>query len=165
MWSTLWRTPCAAALFNNAPDLAAAIRKLIDENDGFKKEIENVAKEKAAAFKQALLDEAKDINCIRTVVLRKSCDPAMLKNAAFMLQKEAENLAVIAAYEFEGKPQLLVMYSPDLVAKGHNAGNDVRTAAKAILGGGGGQPGLATAGGKNAAGLDEATEILLGNIK
>ena len=155
----------AKALFNNAPDLAAAIRKLIDENDGFKKEIENVAKEKAAAFKQALLDEAKDINGIRTVVLRKSCDPAMLKNAAFMLQKEAENLAVIAAYEFEGKPQLLVMYSPDLVAKGHNAGNDVRTAAKAILGGGGGQPGLATAGGKNAAGLDEATEILLGNIK
>ena len=155
----------ARALFNNAPDLALAIRKLIDENDGFRKEIENVAKEKAAAFKQVLLDEAKDINGIRTVVLRKSGDPAMLKNAAFMLQKEAENLAVLAAYEFDGKPQLLVMYSADLVAKGHNAGNDVRAAAKAILGGGGGQPGLATAGGKNAAGLDEAIEILLGNIK
>ena len=155
----------ARALFNNAPDLAVAIRKLIDENDGFRKEIENVAKEKAAAFKQVLLDEAKDINGIRTVVLRNSGDPAMLKNAAFMLQKEAENLAVLAAYEFEGKPQLLVMYSTDLVAKGHNAGNDVRAAAKAILGGGGGQPGLATAGGKNAAGLDEAIEILLGNIK
>ena len=155
----------ARALFNNAPDLAVAIRKLIDENDGFRKEIENVAKEKAAAFKQVLLDEAKDINGIRTVVLRNSGDPAMLKNAAFMLQKEAENLAVLAAYEFEGKPQLLVMYSADLVAKGHNAGNDVRAAAKAILGGGGGQPGLATAGGKNAAGLDEAIEILLGNIK
>ena len=155
----------AKALFNNAPDLALAIKKLIDENEGFKKEIENVAKEKAAAFKQVLLDEAKDINGIRTVVLRKSGDPAMLKNAAFMLQKESENLAVLAAYEFEGKPQLLVMYSADLVAKGHNAGNDVRAAAKAILGGGGGQPGLATAGGKNAAGLDEAIEILLGNIK
>ncbi len=155
----------ARALFNNAPDLALAIRKLIDENDGFRKEIENVAKEKAAAFKQVLLDEAKDINGIRTVVLRKSGDPAMLKNAAFMLQKEAENLAVLAAYEFDGKPQLLVMYSADLVAKGHNAGNDVRAAAKAILGGGGGQPGLATAGGKNVNGLDEAIEILLNNIK
>lgn len=155
----------AKALFNNAPDLALAIRKLIDENDGFRKEIENVAKEKAAAFKQVLLDEAKDINGIRTVVLRKSGDPAMLRNAAFMLQKEAKNLAVLAAYEFEGKPQLLVMYSADLVEKGHNAGTDVRAAAKAILGGGGGQPGLATAGGKNVAGLDEAIEILLGNIK
>ena len=154
----------AKALFNNAPDLALAIKKLIDENDGFKKEIENVAKEKAAAFKQVLLDEAKEINGIRTVVLRQA-DPARLKNAAFMLQKEAENLAVIAAYETEGKPQLLVMYSADLVAKGHNASNDVRAAAKAILGGGGGQPGLATAGGKNVQGLDEAIEILLNNIK
>ena len=154
----------AKALFNNAPDLALAIKKLIDENDGFKKEIENVAKEKAAAFKQVLLDEAKEINGIRTVVLRQA-DPARLKNAAFMLQKEAENLAVVAAYETEGKPQLLVMYSTDLVAKGHNASNDVRAAAKAILGGGGGQPGLATAGGKNVQGLDEAIEILLSNIK
>ena len=154
----------AKALFNNAPDLALAIKKLIDENDGFKKEIENVAKEKAAAFKQVLLDEAKEINGIRTVVLRQA-DPARLKNAAFMLQKEAENFAVVAAYETEGKPQLLVMYSADLVAKGHNASNDVRAAAKAILGGGGGQPGLATAGGKNVQGLDEAIEILLNNIK
>lgn len=154
----------AKALFNNAPDLALAIKKLIDENDGFKKEIENVAKEKAAAFKQVLLDEAKEINGIGTVVLRQA-DPARLKNAAFMLQKEAENLAVVAAYETEGKPQLLVMYSADLVAKGHNASNDVRAAAKAILGGGGGQPGLATAGGKNVQGLSEALEILLSNIK
>ena len=154
----------AKALFNNAPDLALAIKKLIDENDGFKKEIENVAKEKAAAFKQVLLDEAKEINGIRTVILRQA-DPAMLKNAAFMLQKEAENLAVVAAYETEGKPQLLVMYSADLVAKGHNASNDVRAAAKAILGGGGGQSGLATAGGKNVQGLNEAIEILLNNIK
>ncbi len=154
----------AKALFNNAPDLALAIKKLIDENDGFKKEIENVAKEKAAAFKQVLLDEAKEINGIRTVVLRQA-DPTRLKNAAFMLQKEAENLAVVAAYETEGKPQLLVMYSADLVAKGHNASNDVRAAAKAILGGGGGQPGLATAGGKNVQGLSEALEILLSNIK
>ena len=154
----------AKALFNNAPDLALAIKKLIDENDGFKKEIENVAKEKAAAFKQVLLDEAREINGIRTVVLRQA-DPARLKNAAFMLQKEAENLAVVAAYETEGKPQLLVMYSADLVAKGHNASNDVRAAAKAILGGGGGQPGLATAGGKNVQGLSEAIEILLSNIK
>lgn len=154
----------AKALFNNAPDLALAIKKLIDENDGFKKEIENVAKEKAAAFKQVLLDEAKEINGIRTVVLRQA-DPTRLKNAAFMLQKEAENLAIVAAYETEGKPQLLVMYSADLVAKGHNASNDVRAAAKAILGGGGGQPGLATAGGKNVQGLNEAIEILLNNIK
>jgi alanyl-tRNA synthetase len=83
-------------------------------------------------------------------------DPAMLKNAAFMLQKEAQNLVIAAGFEAAGKPQLLLMYSDDLVKAGHNAGADVREAAKLIMGGGGGQPGLATAGGKNIDGLKDA---------
>jgi alanyl-tRNA synthetase len=83
-------------------------------------------------------------------------DPVMLKNAAFMLQKETQNFVIAAAFEAAGKPQLLLMYSDDLVKAGHNAGNDVRSAAKNIMGGGGGQPGLATAGGKNIEGLNAA---------
>ncbi|MCI6427538.1 MAG: alanine--tRNA ligase [Rikenellaceae bacterium] len=154
----------AKALFNNAPDLAAAIGKLIAENDAFKKEIEAVAKEKAASLKQILVDSAKDINGVSVVVVRTDSDPTLLRNAAFMLQKEANNFAMIAAFAHEGKPQLMVMYSADLVAKGHNAGADVKEAAKAILGGGGGQPGLATAGGKNVDGLDEAARVLLSKL-
>ena len=154
----------AKALFNNAPDLAAAIGKLIAENDAFKKEIEAVAKEKAASLKQILVDSAKDINGVSVVVIRTDSDPTLLRNAAFMLQKEASNFAMIAAFAHEGKPQLMVMYSADLVAKGHNAGADVKEAAKAILGGGGGQPGLATAGGKNVDGLDEAARVLLSKL-
>ena len=155
----------AKALFNNAPDLAAAIGKLIAENDAFKKEIEAVAKEKAASLKQILVDSAKDINGVSVVVVRTDSDPTLLRNAAFMLQKEASNFAMIAAFAHEGKPQLMVMYSADLVAKGHNAGADVKEAAKAILGGGGGQPGLATAGGKNVDGLDEAARVLLSKLR
>ena len=154
----------AKALFNNAPDLAAAIGKLIAENDAFKKEIEAVAKEKAASLKQILVDSAKEINGVSVVVVRTDSDPNLLRNAAFMLQKEASNFAMIAAFAHEGKPQLMVMYSADLVAKGHNAGADVKEAAKAILGGGGGQPGLATAGGKNVDGLDEAARVLLSKL-
>ena len=37
----------------------------------------------------------------------------------------------------------------------------IKEAAKAILGGGGGQPGIATAGGKNSGGLPEALDIML----
>ena len=85
----------------------------------------------------------------------------MLKNAAFMLQKEAQNLVIAAAFEAAGKPQLLLMYSEDLVKAGHNAGADVRNAAKLIMGGGGGQPGLATAGGKNLDGLSAAAAKLI----
>ena len=154
----------ARALFNNVPDLAGSIRKLIEENEGFKKEMEKMAREKAAAMKKSLEENSEKINGVNVVKVTIPTDPAILKNVAFMIQKEAENTAVLAAYEYSGKPQLLIMYSPDLVAAGRNASKDIKNAAKAILGGGGGQPGLATAGGKETAGLAEAMEIMLKSI-
>jgi len=151
----------AKALFNNAPDLAGAIRKLIEENSDFKKRFEEILKEKTLAFKKVLQDNSTDINGVNVVTITTPTNPAMLKNAAGMLQGEVENFVVIGAFEYEGKPQLLMMYSHDLVEKGHNASKDIKEASKAILGGGGGQPGLATAGGKNTAGLPEALETLV----
>ena len=93
-------------------------------------------------------------------MIDSNLDPQMLRNAALMLQNET-NLAVAAAYEAGGKPQLLLMYSADLVKAGKSAQSDIREAAKAIQGGGGGQPGLATAGGKNLAGLKDALETMV----
>ena len=154
----------ARALFNNVPDLAGSIRKLIEENEGFKKEMEKMAKEKAASMKKNLEENSEKINGVNVVKVTMPVDPSILKNVAFMIQKEAENTALLAAYEYSGKPQLLIMYSPDLVAAGRNASRDIKNAAKAILGGGGGQPGLATAGGKETAGLAEAMEIMLKSI-
>ena len=151
----------AIAFFNNVPDLAGSIRKLIEENEHFRKEMEKVAKEKAAAMKKELEGHAKDMNGVKVVVVDYPVDPAALKNVAFMLQKETENTALLGAFEFSGKPQLMIMYSADLVAAGHNAGKDIKEAAKAILGGGGGQPGLATAGGKDSSGLGNALETMI----
>jgi alanyl-tRNA synthetase len=146
----------AKAFFNNVPDLAGAIRKMVEENEAYKKQMEEIAKEKTLALKSSLKDMAVEMNGVNIVKIDTPMDPAMLKNAAFMLQKEAQNLVIAAGFEAAGKPQLLLMYSDDLVKAGHNAGADVREAAKLIMGGGGGQPGLATAGGKNIDGLKDA---------
>jgi len=146
----------AKSFFNNVPDLAGAIRKMIEENETYKKQIEEVLKEKTVTLKNNLKSAAEQINGVNVVKIAASMDPVMLKNAAFMLQKEMENFVIAAAFEAAGKPQLLLMYSKDLVKAGHNAGADVREAAKLIQGGGGGQPGLATAGGKNPDGLADA---------
>ena len=151
----------AKAFFNNVPDLAGAIRKMVEENEAYKKQMEEIAKEKTLALKGTLKGMATEINGINVVKIDTAMDPVMLKNAAFMLQKEAQNLVIAAAFEAAGKPQLLMMYTEDLVKAGHNAGADIREAAKLIQGGGGGQPGLATAGGKDPNGLSAALNTLI----
>ena len=154
----------ARAMFNNAPALTEAIRRMIEENDSYKKQLAEVAKGKTLQFKKELLASAVEQNGRRVVKISQPCDLAMLRDAATMLQKEADNLVIAAAFEAAGKPQLLLMYSQDLVAAGMNAGADIREAAKLIQGGGGGQPGLATAGGKEIAGLSAALDKLTEKI-
>ncbi len=151
----------ARALFNNAPDLAGAIRKLIDENETYKKQAEQIAKEKAEQIKNNILSAGKDINGINVIEFSYSVNPTLVKAACLGLKNQVTNTVVAGAFEFEGKPNLLLMYSDDLVAKGHNAGKDIREAAKEIMGGGGGQPGLATAGGKSTEGLKAALATLI----
>ena len=129
---------------------------MVEENENYKKQMEEIAKEKTLVLKETLKGMAKETNGVNLVVIDTPMDPVMLKNAAFMLQKEAQNLVIAAAFEAAGKPQLLLMYTNDLVQAGRNAGADVREAAKLIQGGGGGQPGLATAGGKDTAALAAA---------
>ena len=154
----------ARAMFNNTPGLTDAIKKMIDENDGYKKQIAEIAKEKTLQLKQALLKQSETINGHNVIKIMETRDLSMLRDAAAMLQKEAENLVIAAAFESAGKPQLMLMYSSDLVKAGKNAGADIREAAKFIQGGGGGQPGLATAGGKNLAGLQDALDKMIEKI-
>ena len=148
-------------LMNNAPDLQGAIEKLVQENADARKQLEAVAAEKAAALADKLLAEAEDHNGIRVARFESSLDPQQVRNVALLLQKKAQNLVLAGAYAFDGKPNLVLMYSNDLVSKGKNAGKDIREAAKFIQGGGGGQPGLATAGGKNPDGLKQALDTLV----
>ena len=152
-------------LMNNVPDLQAAIEKLIAENADARKQLEAVANEKAAQLAEKLEAQAQEINGINVVCFDNSVDPVFVRNVATLLQKRVQNFALAGAFSYEDRPNLVLMYSNDLVAKGRNAGKDIREAAKFIQGGGGGQPGLATAGGKNVAGLKDAMDALVNIIK
>ena len=159
----------AKALLNNAQDIQGAISKLLEDNASFKKQAEEFAKYKAGELAKVLMSKAREEGGVKLIVAthvaENGADPALLRTAALSIQKEVENTALVAAFAYEGKPQLLLMYSDDLVAKGKNAGKDIRPAAKFILGGGGGQNTLATAGGKNCEGLKEALECLIATAK
>ena len=149
------------SLFNNIPDLPAAINKMLEENAAFRKSLEAVAAEKAAHLAKSIKERAEEINGIMVARFDHNVDPQLVRNMALMLQKSTTNLVLAGAYEFDGKPNLILMYTDDIVAKGRNAGKDIREGAKFIQGGGGGQPGLATAGGRNIEGLKDALEALV----
>ena len=148
-------------LMNNVPDLQGAIEKLIAENADARKQLEAIANEKAAALAEKLMAEAEVINGIKLVRFDSSVEPAFARNVALLLQKKTENFVLAGAFAYDEKPNLLLMYSADLVAKGKNAGKDIREAAGFIQGGGGGQPGLATAGGRKIEGLGQALDKLV----
>ena len=99
----------AKAFFNNTPDLAGAIQKLVEENADARKKLEAAANEKAAQLAERLYAEAKTVNGIRVATFEMSVDPGFARNLALLLQKKAENLVLAGAFEFAGKPNLLLM--------------------------------------------------------
>jgi alanyl-tRNA synthetase len=152
--------------FNNTPNLTAAIEKLVAENQESQKKLEAFAAEKTKSLKNDLLQTATEVNGVKLVVFEGEATADAIKNIAFQLRAEnATGLAFIAGSVDSGKPLLTITFSDDLVAKGLNAGNLVREAAKAIQGGGGGQAHFATAGGKNANGLNTAVKELVNTVK
>ena len=144
-------------LLNNAKEPVKALQNLQEENTGLKKQIETLLKEKAATIKGELKSELEDINGIQFLAKKLDLDAGGLKDVAFELGSQFDNLFLLFATEQNGKALLSCYISKELVAsKGLNAGQVVRELGKYIQGGGGGQPFFATAGGKNPAGIDEA---------
>ena len=154
------------ALFNNAPDLNVAIKKYIDENAGLKKQVENFVKEKVASTKQYLVNGAVDKGGVKVISAVLPLPADAVKDLAFQVRAEVENVVFAVGSVSDGKPMLTVAVSDNLVKeRGLNAGQMVREAAKLIQGGGGGQPHFATAGGKNADGLQDAVTKLSEMVK
>ena len=82
-----------------------------------------------------------------------------LKNIAYGLRNQFDDLLLILAADVESKPQVTVMIGEKLAQTNkYHAGNLVKELAKEIEGGGGGQPFFATAGGKNLNGLNAVLE-------
>lgn len=154
------------ALYNNAPDLAGAIHKSIEENAGLKKQIEQYMAEKVEQFRDKIIEKAEDYGEIKLVRLQDEVNPDLIRGVMPLLRGKFTDVkfAVVAATQYDGKPTIAVFLSQPLVEAGKNAGAMIKSAAKLIQGGGGGQPWFATAGGRDVNGLNAAMEELLKNL-
>ncbi|WP_036380073.1 alanine--tRNA ligase [Muricauda sp. MAR_2010_75] len=153
-------------LLNTSQDPVKAVASLQEENSALKKQVEQLLKDKAKGLKNELIAELKDINGIKFLAKKVDLDAGGIKDLAFEMGGQVDDLFLLLASENEGKAILSCYISKDLASnKGLNAGNIVRELGKHIQGGGGGQPFFATAGGKNPSGipaaLANAEEIVL----
>lgn len=144
--------------FKSNQNLLKNIEALISENSEMKKGLEAFQKNQLKLVKNTLkseISETKGVNFISKKMNVKSAGD--IKDIAFSLKAEVDNLVFIAGADLGGKANLTIMFSDNLVKEyGLNAGVIVREAAKEIKGGGGGQAFFASAGGKDPKGIDAA---------
>ncbi len=136
-------------------DLVKSVEKLLEENSALKSEVESLKKEKAKGETANWKNDFTEKGDKKLLVKKVSMDAGSVKDIVFQLKKEVENSVIIIISDADQKPMITVGVSQDLESKYH-AGNIVKELAKEIQGGGGGNPGFATAGGKNLAGIDAA---------
>ena len=150
-------------MLGGSNDIAAAVHRAIDENAELRAQVEEYFREKIAANAKEMIARATTSGQgIKVVAMRGVNLPDAVKATAFAVRAASpDNTAFIAATtDVAGKPLLTVMLTDDITAHGLSAANIVRSAAKAIKGGGGGQPGFAQAGGKDADGISAAFDLL-----
>ena len=128
-----------------------------EENAQLKAEVEALKKEKAKGEVQNWKNQFVQSGDKQLLVKKTSLDAASVKDIVFQLKKEIATSVIVILSDAGEKPMITVGVSDDLDGKYH-AGNIVKELAKEIQGGGGGNPGFATAGGKNLAGLENAEQ-------
>jgi len=144
-------------IFKGQKDLIKAVNNLQEQNTKFEKQITSLNQEKASRVKQDLLNTVEKINDINFIGQKVDMDANTMRDLAFKLKSEFENLFLILGSASNEKATITIMISENLINnQGLHAGNLIREIAKEIKGGGGGQPHFATAGGKDPNGLQKA---------
>jgi len=141
-------------------DVVRSIEKLMEENASLKSEVEALKKEKAKGEIGEWKNAYEQKGNKQLLVKKTSLDAGSVKDIVFQLKKETPNSVTIILSDADGKPMITVGVSDDLSAD-YQAGAIVKELAKEIQGGGGGNPGFATAGGKNLDGLENAYQKAL----
>ena len=144
-------------LLKNPKDIMHSLLNLIDENQQLRKVAGEVEKVRQKEVKDTLKQQIRQLHGLSYLALKVDLDMESMKTLGFELRNEVENLYVVLISERDNKVNLMVALSDSVVnEKKMNAGQIIRELAKEVQGGGGGQPHIATAGGKNPEGIPAA---------
>ncbi len=152
-------------LLKRPKNLVKAIEDILEKNTSLTKEIEKLQRAQVKQVKSEIISKVENLDGINFVSEIVEMDGGCIKDLCFQLKGEINNLFAVIGGKSGGKATLSIVISDDLAReKELHAGNLVRESAKLIQGGGGGQPFFATAGGKDASGLENAIAHVKGTV-
>jgi len=143
-------------------DLAAEIEKLLEEKKALQKELDVMLRQQSGQAFNKIMEQPETlgdgISLIKGEISNADMDTLKQLGYDVLNQKKEKTITVLGSKdEDEGKVYLMAAVTPDLIKdKGLKAGALVGQLGRLVGGGGGGQPDLATAGGRSPEKLVDA---------
>jgi alanyl-tRNA synthetase len=142
-------------------DLQKAAESSDAELDRERKRTLALERELARKTAESLLAQAEVIKGVNVLAAKiPSARMEILREMSDIIRDKLKSAIVVLGTVYQDKPAFLAAVTPDLVAKGYDAGKIVKQVAEVAGGSGGGKPGLAQAGGKDKKKLDEALSLV-----
>ncbi len=137
------------------------VHSLAAERDSERRRASSLERELAKKMTESLLGQAEVVNGIKVLAARVlPSRPQVLRDMSDRLREQLGSAVVVLGTIHENRPAFIAAVTPDLVARGYNAGEIVKRVAAVTGGGGGGKASLAQAGGRDREKLDEALRLV-----
>lgn len=149
----------ALHLLATTPDqLESRVQAIVDENKRLQRELAKWKQQAAVGGQTDYLQQVKQVNGLKLLAVQvDGLDAEGLRSVMDKLRERLPSGVLVLGSANEGKASLCVGVSKDLISK-VRAGDIVKQLAPIVGGGGGGQPHLAQAGGKQPEKLPDAIE-------
>ncbi len=152
----------ASLLKTNPTDLVVAAEKLMAQRQELEKQVRLLKSGGAPAAAEITAESVHGVQVAARVV--EGADAETIANMADAAEKHLGSAVIVLGTVSDGKVALVARVSPDLIARGLNAGAIVRAVAKITGGGGGGRADFAQAGGRDPAKLADALAAVPGLV-
>ena len=144
-------------------DHAGVRQKLVEAQEELQKrqkKLERLFQKRIRGEIERTMKKAPQVAGTRLVIQElKGADNEALRQTADWIRSHNGSFAAVLSSVIQGKPQVLVALSGDLVKKGIKAGSLAKEIAQTMGGSGGGRPELALGGGKPGADMAGALQF------
>ena len=138
-------------------DLESRLETFIQDTEELRRRLATLERGSLRSEAEVLLEGVQDVEGVKVVTGRTSANSAeAMREMGDFIKTRLPSAVICLGAVVNGNPLMVTMVTPDLVDRGLHAGNIVRDAARVMGGGGGGQPEMAQAGGRQADKLEDA---------